>query len=397
MQTIILILTLDLLVTGGAFAYFYFTRGVETAILAALPIFIALSPISWWLASYIPLYFARKTISESGITLNNKNALKTLAYINAVALPFNRVLTCNDYYVMDLVPIGMSQPSLLAMAASAEQGAENILGRAIYDTAKNRSLKISPSSDFKEFPGRGVEANVSRTLIRVGSPGWLEDFGTAISTHLRNRIDQLLVKGRIALLVATGRVARGIISLKDEINEDAKTFLEKLTKRHIETILLTAQPKKLINRIAKEFPLNFVRTNLTPEGKAREIQVFRAKGRIVAAIGTDLNDSPAMNTADVSISLAGGTLSHSKIQNSNFDFVIPNLKSFLYVHKIARNLVGITQINYWIAIASWILLLPPALLIAFNKLHVPFSPIIIIIAGAAIFYLIIAINSSRIR
>lgn len=397
LQQIFLMILLDMIVSVGIAAWLYFTKGFDVAIYTGLSIFISFSPICLTLAPLLTLHFTKKKIVKLGIKPHNPESLKTLADVNVVALPFNRILTCNDYCVTDMVPFGMSQNSLLSMAASVERESGNILGRTVYDTAMGRTLKIQGAINFKEFPGRGVEAVVNRTLTRVGSLGWLEEFETAVSTHLRSKVDQFLAKGKTPLVVATGKIARGIIALKDEFNDDAKTFLARLNKARIKSLLLTAQPKKMIESLEQEdFLLDYVRTNLTPEGKAREVQVFRAKGGIVAVIGNDENDLPALKAADVSFFIQGGTLSSFHAKNVKLDFEIPKLKSFLYAREIALTAASILNINRGIAFLSWIVLVPLAILSAWIKLPIPFNPLVAA-AGVAIFSVCILINSSRIE
>ena len=361
--------------------------------MTGLSIFVAFSPICLVLAAPFTLYLAGRKIAKLGVTFNNPNALKILAEVNVVALPYNRVLTCNEYYITDLVPEGLNQPTLLAMAAGAERDAENILGRMIYDTASYRALRMQPSTDFAEFPGRGVESKVSGTIVRVGNPAWIESLGVSISAKLRTKIDQLLVKGKTVLLVSTGRLARGVIALKDDINDDAIKFLGEVKRSGIETLLLTAQPKKMTSWITKNFALDNIRTNLTPEGKAREVQIFRAKGKIAAVIGSDMQDLSALNAADISFMLEGGTLKSSDVK---FDFEIPTLESFLAVREIALKVVNVLKLNRRIALASWIILVPPALLSALENPPIPFHPLAAV-AGVIIFSAIILANSLRTR
>lgn len=394
MRKIILLFALDLIISGGVAAWLYFARGVDAAIFAGLSIFIACSPICFALAERFALYLTRRKLSELGVTLNNPDALKILAEANVVALPFNRVLTCGECFITDLVPQMMSQSALLTMAASAERSAHNLLGRTIYDAAIARSLQLQPAKNFSELPGRGVEAMVGGTLIRVGSAGWLDGLGTSINTILRTRTDQLLVKGKAVLIVATGKVARGLIALKDDLSIDARKFLGELHRKKIETLLLTAQPKKLVNRIAKEFLLDTVRTNLTPEGKAREVQIFRAKGNIVAAIGNDVQDLLALTAADVSILLAGGTLKYS--EETRLDIEISTLGNFLTVRELALKFVGVVKINRRMAFLSWLILIPPALTTALESPLIPFHPLIAL-AGVAIFAALILANSLRMK
>ena len=393
MRKIFFLLLFDLLISCAVATWLYFTRGIDAAFMTGLSIFVAFSPICLVLAAPFTLYLAGRKIAKLGVTFNNPNALKILAEVNVVALPYNRVLTCNEYYITDLVPEGLNQPTLLAMAAGAERDAENILGRMIYDTASYRALRMQPSTDFAEFPGRGVESKVSGTIVRVGNPAWIESLGVSISAKLRTKIDQLLVKGKTVLLVSTGRLARGVIALKDDINDDAIKFLGEVKRSGIETLLLTAQPKKMTSWITKNFALDNIRTNLTPEGKAREVQIFRAKGKIAAVIGSDMQDLSALNAADISFMLEGGTLKSSDVK---FDFEIPTLESFLAVREIALKVVNVLKLNRRIALASWIILVPPALLSALENPPIPFHPLAAV-AGVIIFSAIILANSLRTR
>ena len=392
MRRIILLLLFDVLVSVGVATWLYFNRGVDAAFMSGLSIFIALSPICFVMASPFTLYLAGRKLSKRGIKLNHFDALKILAEVNLVALPYNRVLTCGEMFITDLAPQAMSQSNLLIMAASAERDAQNILGRMIFDTAVSRGLNLRGAKNFRELPGRGVEAEVDGTLIRVGNPLWLDAQGVSTSAILRTKIDQLVVKGKTALLVSTGRAARGIIALKDELNVNARKFLGELKRANVQTLLLTSQPKKMANRIAKDFALDHIRTNLTPEGKAREVQIFRAKGNLVAVIGNDPHDLPALLSADVSFFIRND---ESTIGDDvALDVEIPTLESFLTVREVALKVISVLKLNRRLALASWIVLVPPALMTALDKPPIPFHPLAAV-AGVAIFSAIILTNSLR--
>ncbi|MBQ6132475.1 MAG: cation-translocating P-type ATPase [Selenomonadaceae bacterium] len=393
MKQIISLFVLDALISGAVAAWLYFARDEYAALITGLSIFIALSPICLIFASPFTLYLAKRKIAKLGVKCNNFNALKILKDVNVLALPYNRVLTGGEFYITDLVPEGLNQPTLLAMAAGAETDAENVLGKVIYDTATLRSLRLQPSTNFKELPGRGVEATVSGVTMRVGNPAWLESFNVSISANLRTKIDQLLVKGKTVLVVATGRAARGLIALKDDINDAAINFLGSVKAANIETLLLTAQPKKMTSFITKNFALDNIRTNLTPEGKAREVQIFRAKGKVVAAIGTDAHDLPALKNADVSFLIRNEELG-IRNDDAKLDFEIPKLESFLAVKATALNVSKTLKINRILALLSWIILVPPAIMTALENPPIPWHPLAAVV-GVVIFSAIILANSLR--
>ena len=386
MRQIIFLFLLDLLISGAVAVYF------DAELMTWLTIFIAFSPICFVFAEPVAIYLARRKFAALDVKFNNPDALKLLADVNVVAMSYNRVLTCNKYYITDLVTEGLKQSELLTIAASAERDSQHIIGRTIYDAAVSRGLKLQKLSETEELQGRGVETIIKKIVVRVGSPGWIASQNVSISINLRTKIDQLLVKGKTTLLVSTGRLARGIIALKDEINADAKIFLLTLRQKKIESLLLTAQPKKMAYRIAKDFELDHIRTNLTPEGKMREIQVFRAKGKVIAAIGTDSQDMLALKTSDVSFLLTNGATELP--EEIRADFEIPTLESFLAVRELALKFGKILRINRAIALLSWLVLVPPAFLSAFGTLPIIFNPLMAA-AGVAIFSAIILLNSSR--
>ena len=392
MKQIISLFILDLLISGAVAAWLYFTQGEYAALMTGLSIFIALSPICLIFASPLTLYLSGRKINKLGVKLNNHGALKILTDVNVAGLPYNRVLTNGEYFITDLIPEGLNQPTLLAMAAGAETDAENILGRIIYDTAKRRALRLQPSTNFKELPGRGVEATVSGTAVRVGNLAWIESLGVKLSANLRTKVDQLLVKGKTVLVVSTGKIARGLIALKDDFNDDAIKFLGDLKRNGIETLLLTAQPKKMTSWFTKNFAPDNIRTNLTPEGKAREVQIFRAKGKTVAVIGNDTNDLPALKSADVSFLLEGGSLNQS--EEVKADFEIPTLESFLLLRETAAKVAKTLKVNRLIALLSWIILVPPAIMSALENSPIPWHPLASLI-GVIIFSVIILVNSLR--
>lgn len=372
--------------------WLYSTRGMDAAFSTGLTIFIAFSPICLILAEPFVLYLVGRKFSALDAKLNNPAALKILAEVEVVALPYNRVLTCNEYYITDLVTEGLKQSELLTIAASAERDAQHIIGRTIYNAAVSRGLKLQKLSETEELQGRGVETIIKKIVVRVGSPGWIASHNVSVSINLRTKIDQLLVKGKTTLLVSTGRLARGIVALRDALNEDAKNFLASLRQKKIESLLLTAQPKKMAYRIAKDFELDHIRTNLTPEGKAREVQIFRAKGKIVAAIGTDIQDLFALKTADVSFLLAGGSLESQEVEEVKTDFEISTLEKFLTVRELALKVGKVLKVNRWLALLSWIVLVPPAILSALETPPITFNPLMAAF-GVALFSGIILANS----
>ena len=440
-----LFLAADILFSIIITSYTYFTNEVDAAINAGLSFLIAFSPICLLLSMQMVLRNARAVLEKDGVKVNHLKALAMVPEVDTVAVPLNRFLMNGDYFVTDLVPIGLSQPSLLGVAATAEQKAEHSLGRVIYKTAAGRGLKLHNVAASNEFPGLGIEVMSNGSTIRVGNPAWVEQQGVAVNNSLLTKIDKLSVYGKTVLMVGIGRMARGIIALKDEVDVDAKEFLMLLKRKKLITVLLTAAGKKTVKGLIKNFNLDAVKTNLLPEDKARELQILRAQGHTVAFITNEDRDAPAVEVADVSILLQEKNLSPLIVEEKldsreeknladlkaelekiklfdedeppkqetppqpepapvakvvsiedKVDMEIPTPKKFLTVRKIALRAVELITLNKKIAYLSWVVLVPLALMNTLQDPPIKLGPIEIL-CGVIVFSLMIIFNSMRMK
>lgn len=386
---------LDLLTTGIFAGYVYSNKGMDAALEIGLAIFIGFSPICLALASPLVLRLAGRAVEAEQVKLNNLNALLMLAYVDVAAVPLSRFLTNGEYFVTDLVPEGFSQSSVLSYAASAEQNATHPLGKTIFESAERRGLRIQNVSAFHEVPGQGVEALVNGTPLRVGNPDWVTAQGVSASAELLTKADQLSVHGKIPLLLGLGSMARGLIALKDDFKSEVREFFSLLRKNKIETVVMTALNKKTAKSLAKYFDLENVRTNLTAEDKAREVQIQRAQGHNVAVIGNEFHDLPALVNADVSFLLKDNSnVALNENAEIQIDFEIPTLEKFLICREIALRAVNLVNLNRKIAYLSWIILVPPAVMMCLESSPIPFHPIAAV-AGVLVFVVLILINSMR--
>ena len=437
----------DFLISTIVTSYVYFTNEVDVAIDTGLALFIAFSPIGLILASPAVLRIARTVMEKKNVKVNHLHAISAFPEIDTVAVPLNRFLMDGDYFVTDLVPVGLSQPALLGVAATAEQKSEHALGRVIYKTAAGRGLKIQNIATSKEFPGQGIEVTASGSIIRLGAPTWIEQQGVSIGNALLTKIDKLSVYGKTVLVLGIGRMARGIIALKDEINFDAKEFLMLLKRNKFITVLLTAAGKKTTKSLAKNFNLDAIKTNLSPADKAREVKILRAQGHTVAVISNELNDMPALLAADISVFLQQKNLSPLLVEDdknnnpaesklaairaelekiplvdddvevateektppdtksddvkvehniSEVDVEIPTLKHFLTLRKVALRAAELIKTNRYITYFSWCVLIPSALLNTLPEPPFYFHPIMAV-GGVAICILLIMLNSLRMK
>lgn len=362
-------LVANIILSAAVGGVLYFQRTEQEAILAALTTLIAFSPINFALGSTLVSKRAARAVDELGVRMRSTEALLGLSTIDTAAFSMNKMLTTGEYFITDLIPEGLTQAGLLSTAASAERGSTHPLGRKIVETAESRGLKIDNAMIFNEFEGNGVEALINGNTVRVGRAAWIKGEGVKISVELRTKIDQIAAKSKTPLVVSIGRTARGLIGLKDEIDERAPIFLERLKYNGLETVLLTAEPKKKANTMIKGLSIDVIRAELLPEDKAREIQLMQARGRMVAMISSEERDAPAFEAADVSILISEG-------ESATADFVIDEAAKLFELLKQAARTKKILRQNGRIALGTWVLMSPLLAKMLVDIESVPMPPLL---------------------
>lgn len=291
-------------ILAAAVAGYWYIAGdmaLETASEVFVGVFLASSPLPFILSRRLIALRIKRCLKASAVTCGRTAALTELMRVDTVAFNRSGTLTEGSVFISGLVPEGMTQGSLLSLAASAEREASHPYAHAIYDTAVQRGLHLQRHSAARETESFGVEALIARTPVRVGKKEFLQDEDVEISAALLTRADQLATSGQTPLFVSSSKYARGIIAVRDDVRADVRRTLGELRRRGLTLMLLTGETKRLANATGKELHIAEVRGDLTAADKAREIRLLQSRGAVVAMVGDPEADQPALRAADISI------------------------------------------------------------------------------------------------
>lgn len=291
-------------ILAAAVAGYWYIAGdmsLETASEVFVGVFLAASPLPFILSRRLIALRIKRCLKASAVTCGRTAALTELMRVDTVAFNRSGTLTEGSVFISGLVPEGMTQGSLLSLAASAEREASHPYAHAIYDTAVQRGLHLQRHSAARETESFGVEALIAHTPVRVGKKEFLQDEDVEISAALLTRADQLATSGQTPLFVSSSKYARGIIAVRDDVRADVRRTLGELRRRGLTLMLLTGETKRLANATGKELHIAEVRGDLTAADKAREIRLLQSRGAVVAMVGDPEADQPALRAADISI------------------------------------------------------------------------------------------------
>ena len=402
-RTSFFLFILSALLAGGI-GYYWHSAGLNDILVinAVAAVFIAGLPLSYMLGKILPYIRGARQAKKNDIALASDSQLAEIGIIDTLILARHSVVTEGHPYVSNLYPAGVSQNTLLSLAASAEKQASHPLGKAIYETASQRGLQLIEASTFTEIPGCGVEAIVGRNSIRVGSLPWLKREGIDISADLITKNDQLTQKGHSTVFVANGKYCRGIISIDDALSDDTLKAIRKLKRQHIHLVMLTRENKRTAEFIGKKAGLDAAHGQLTIEGKLREIQLLKARGTGVALVEREAVPSELQKAVDALIELASpNTPAHTETAepaqpfNPHAIFLQSGLLwDFATLQELGQQTVSRIRQNKLIALITFILILPPAAGV-FYAFGLPFLPAWGALAGQGLALLLVTINSLR--
>ncbi|MWA15336.1 heavy metal translocating P-type ATPase [Streptomyces sp. BA2] len=328
------------------------------ALLRAMTFMIVASPCAVVLATMPPLLSAIANAGRHGVLVKSAVVMERLGQVDAVALDKTGTLTEGTPRVTAVHALpgsGLTDDTLLTLAAAAEHRSEHPLARAVVSAARARGLEIPAVADFASAPGIGVSATVGGAVVRVGAPARLltvpptgEPQDTA-STEALARARQWGEDGQTAVLVLRDGAPVGVLGIADRLRPDAATTvtaLESLTGTA--PMLLTGDNAQAAARLATEVGIDDVRAGLLPQDKVAAVREAEGAGRKVLVIGDGVNDAPALAAAHTGIAM-GRAGSDLALETADAVIVRDELATVPRVIALSRRARGLVVQNLVIA------------------------------------------------
>lgn len=281
--------------------------------------------------------------AEQGILVKGGAALETATKINHVVLDKTGTLTMGKMSVSQSEQTGTWKTQVdlwWTLVGLAETSSEHPIAKAILSGAKEK-LRLAVDEqlagnmgDFKATVGNGIAASIEpgsgyenrRYAIIIGNASFLRKQGVAVPTTPEDEYNDYedirrqslsgpssskmgQSAGITTIHVAIDSVYAGSIGLSDILKPTARAAVAALHRMNISTCLVTGDQAATAHHVAALVgiaPEN-VFAGVLPQGKKEIIQDFQKQGKTVAMVGDGINDSPALATANIGISLASGT------------------------------------------------------------------------------------------
>jgi len=268
----------------------------------AISVLVIACPCSLGLATPVAIMVGTGVGASNGLLIKNAEILEKSHLIKTIVFDKTGTLTNGKPTVTDFINID-SDNDLLSIIYSMENRSEHPLASAITSYANETSAKIIDITNFKAIEGQGIEAKFNKDTYYIGNAS-----NVKIDEQKQKKLEQLSKEGKTSLVVTKNNTLVAIIALKDEIKKNSVLAIHELHKMGIRTVMLTGDNKITAQTIADEVGISEVIAEVLPIDKQNVIKSLKHDNKhLVAMVGDGVNDALALTTADLGISLKGGS------------------------------------------------------------------------------------------
>src|SRR5208282_2513083 len=334
--------------------FIWFIAGPKPSFALALMNFIAVliiaCPCSLGLATPTAIMVGTGKGAENGILIRDAEALELSHKIEVVVLDKTGTITKGEPEVLDIDATGgITQDTVLQIAAAAEKLSEHPLGRAIVKKAAQKGLDIAEPLDFTAMPGGGIKARVmidgGEAVVFIGNERTLRAEGFDLSPVIKSA-RLAASRGRTPVFVAADKKLIGMLSIADTIKDGAREAIKELYSMGIEVIMMTGDHRSIAEAIAKEVGIETFFADVLPGQKVEIVKELKTRGRVTAMVGDGINDAPALAEADVGIAIGTGT--DIAIEASGLTLIKGHLKSVADAIRLSRLTIRTIKQNlFW--------------------------------------------------
>jgi Cu+-exporting ATPase len=372
-----------LIIAAFTFVVWFFLLGSTLlfALTALISILVVACPCALGLATPTAVTVGVGRGAQLGILVRNGEALEVAEKVTTVIFDKTGTLTKGKPEVTDLIPVGISEETLLSITASVEKNSQHPLAQAVVRTAESRLVKIEPAGQFDTVGGRGVAATVLSEIVLVGNRAFLEEKGVVIPKDLDERINTLELEGKTAVLVAAGGQMAGVIAIADTLKDSTREAITQFKKMGVHIAMITGDNQRTADAIARQIGIDRVIAEVLPQDKEAEVKKLQARGEVVAFVGDGINDAPALAQADVGIAIGSGT--DVAIESGDIVLMKDDLLDSVAAVQLSKKVMGRIKGNIFWAFAYNAALIPVAAGVLYPSFGITFRPELAALAMAA--------------
>ena len=338
--------------------YLAIGQSFSVALSTFVTVLVVACPCSLGLATPLAIVVSEGLCASNGILVKKSEILENAQKVNTIVFDKTGTLTYGKLKIAEILNYSnMADNKLLQLVGSAESKGAHPIGKAFADYIEDNKIQTLEVEEFENVAGLGIIGKIENEKIIIGNSKILAKY--EIENKYLEDEKKLAEKGNSIVYVAKDKEIIALIGVDDIVRENAKDVIAILNKNKIQTIMLTGDNKETAEKIAKDIGITKVISNVLPSEKAKTIKELKKQNRYVMMCGDGINDSPALASSDIGVSVNSGT--DIAMDSSDVILTKNDLSSIINLIKISKKTIRNIKQNLFWAFFYNVLMIPIAI------------------------------------
>lgn len=320
-------------------------QSLASSISTFVTILVVACPCSLGLATPLAIVVSEGLCASNGILVKKSEILENAQKVNTIVFDKTGTLTYGTLKIAEIKNYSdIEQNKLLQLVGSIEEKSTHPIAKAFKNYLEENKLEKLEVKEFENITGLGIVGKINGQKLILGNAKILDQYN--VENAYKKDEEELTRSGNSIIYVADSNKILALIGVNDIIRANAKDTINLLNKNKIETIMLTGDNKQTAEKIAKDIGITKVIANVLPSEKAKKIKDLKQENKYVMMCGDGINDSPAIASADIGVSVNSG----SDIAMDSSDVILTknDLASIRNLIKISKKTIrNIKQNLFW--------------------------------------------------
>lgn len=332
-----------LVIAALSFIVWLSADGPARAMVNMVAVMVIACPCALGLATPTGIMVGSGRAAEKGILIKDAVSLEEARKADVVLFDKTGTLTTGTMEVTDVIPFeNNDRAKILAYAASVEQQSDHPIAKAIVKRAESENLDVVIAAHVETTMGVGIKGKVGDKEIIVRSAGDFDEWTGEQQEMVTYQQDQ----GTTPLVVLVDGRPEGLISVSDQLKEEAGEVISRLREMEIEVVMVTGDQVRTAQAFAKKLGLDQVEAEVKPDEKAAIVEKYQQQGKRVVMVGDGINDAAALVKADLGMAMATGT--DLAVSSSDITLMSGNLNKVVEALTLSRGSLRIIRQNlFW--------------------------------------------------
>ena len=371
---------------------------IDKAILSLVSVLVVACPCALGLATPLAMIVAIGNCSKRGVLIKSSESIEALKHIDTIVFDKTGTLTEGKLSIVDGEytkenmkilqsleamsnhPIAKSMVNYRIEKEFKSENKESNIdknGKANTEKITNENQKkdkeqvdkkhLYEIKEFKDIPGKGIQGKINGKTYYAGNQKLLNEKN--IKNIYAEKELEYSKKGESIVYLFDEKEVLAIVGLSDKIKDNMEEIIQKIKENGYKVIMLTGDNETTAKAIAKKLNIEEVISNVSPKEKQDKIKEIN-KNNSCLMVGDGINDSPALKTATVGISVANGT--DMSADSADIILLKDNMNLILEILNIGKKTIRIVKQNLFWALFYNICMIP----LAMGILPVSLNPMI---------------------